>query len=335
MDRRKMAVTNLSYHKPSVGKKTRGLLSYLTYRDSRDDYIPSVRGQERWLDHGLGRSVHTIAQACEAMNSEHVLLFSLVVNPNPDLIALIPPPEREAFVRELTEQTIETYFEARGIDTGVEYSYVVHQRTTDDPQSPGQANPHAHVVLPGTIYNELSGEREPFYFSKNKQVDHIMLLHQTTEHVMVPLLEQVVGLDWEQRFDALTEIRERQADVAFDRPYDTELDHNPVWSGIRQTDEQTSAVGVYGLFPNGHDPEAADDLRFQARLTGLTHEQARLLEPVLRDQLRHDVADWQRWIEQIQAISPEVRAAFCEELRGYQPELTMERVLDDGFDINR
>lgn len=47
MDRRKMAITNLRYHKPAAGKKTRGLLNYLTFRDSRDDYVPSVRGQER------------------------------------------------------------------------------------------------------------------------------------------------------------------------------------------------------------------------------------------------------------------------------------------------
>lgn len=198
--------------------------------------------------------MHSIAQACSATQSDHVLLFSLVVNPNPNLAALIPPPEREAFVRTLTEQTVATYFEARGIDTGVEYSYVVHQRTTDDPQSPGQANPHAHVVLPGTVYNELSGEREPLYFSKNKQVDHIALLHRMTEQVMAPLLEQVVGSDWEQRYDALAQAREQQADNALDRAYDAEIDQNPVWSGIRQTDEQTSTVGVYGLFPNGHVP---------------------------------------------------------------------------------
>jgi len=47
------------------------------------------------------------------------------------------------------------------------------------------------------------------------------------------------------------------------------------------------------------------------------------------------VADWQRWVEQIEAKSPEVRAAFCEELRDYEPELMRERRLDDAFDISR
>ena len=124
MDRKQMCVSNVKYKKPTQNeaKRMKNLLKYLTYRDSRDDYVPQVSGVERWVDHGMGRSVTQIADTCEGYQSDHVLLFSLVVNPNPDLIRMIPHEEREAFVRQLTERTVEGFFDARGIDTGVEYS---------------------------------------------------------------------------------------------------------------------------------------------------------------------------------------------------------------------
>ena len=51
---------------------------------------------------GLGDNFQTIAAHCEAFKSEHVQAFTLVINPNPDLIAFIPEGQREDFVRQLT-----------------------------------------------------------------------------------------------------------------------------------------------------------------------------------------------------------------------------------------
>src|SRR5690606_14905259 len=130
MDRKQMCVSNVRYKKPTQNetKRMKNLLGYLTYRDSRDDYVPQVSGVERWVDHGMGKSVTQIADSCEGYQSDHVLLFSLIVNPNPDLIRMVPHEEREAFVKQLTERTVEGFFDARGIDTGVEYSYVTVRR---------------------------------------------------------------------------------------------------------------------------------------------------------------------------------------------------------------
>ena len=74
-----MCVTNVKYKKPTQNeaKRMKNLLKYLTYRDSRDDYVPQVSGVERWVDHGMGKSVTQIANTCEAYQSDHVLLFSL------------------------------------------------------------------------------------------------------------------------------------------------------------------------------------------------------------------------------------------------------------------
>ena len=93
MDRKQMCISNLTYKKPM-----KNLLKYLTYRDSRDKYVPQVIGMERWVDHGMGNSIHEIAQRCDGYQSDHVLMFSLVMNPNPDLINLIPHDDREQFV---------------------------------------------------------------------------------------------------------------------------------------------------------------------------------------------------------------------------------------------
>lgn len=199
-----MCVANVQYKKPTQNetRRMKNLIKYLTYRDSRDDYVPQVAGKERWVDRGMGHTVAQIARHCEDYQSEHVLLFSLVINPNPDLIAMIPPDGREAFVRTLTERTIEDFFVARGIDTGVEFAYVVHHRQTTDEGAPGRHNPHAHVVLPGTYYDDEEGRRVPLYFSKNKRENHIELLHAITERNMAILMEHTVGREWERYYDA-------------------------------------------------------------------------------------------------------------------------------------
>src|SRR5215207_9524308 len=125
MDRKQMCVANVQYKKPTPddGKRAKNLLRYLTYRESRDEAARYVAGKERWVDHGMGGSVAEIAKQCEALHGDHVLLFSLVANPNPDLIAMVAPDEREQFVHDLTECIVEGFFEARGLDTGIEYSY--------------------------------------------------------------------------------------------------------------------------------------------------------------------------------------------------------------------
>jgi hypothetical protein len=112
MNRKMMLVANVQYKKPTAedAKQTRGLLRYYTYRDSRTGHIQQAPGVERWHDHGLGKSIQEIAERCENYKSEHVLAFTLVFNANPDLVQMVPPEQREAFVIALTEQTMSRFF---------------------------------------------------------------------------------------------------------------------------------------------------------------------------------------------------------------------------------
>jgi hypothetical protein len=283
-----MCVSNLRYKRPTAdeGKRMKQLLGYLTYRDSRDKGVKLVAGQERWVDHGMGGSVAEIAQRCDDLRSQHVLTFSLVVNPNPQLVAMIPHEQREQFVRELTERTVDGFFEARGLDTGCEYSYVLHHRDSDDPQSPGMHNPHTHVVLPGTVWSEEHGERINLYFSQSKKVDHIEMLHDVTEQHMADLLDRYVGLDWEQRYDALETLREEQKQIAETEPHGYHISEDgieiPFWSGVRQMDEENCAVGYYMPFA---DEDGEVSIQFRPVAVGLDRQYAERLSAAVAERL--------------------------------------------------
>ena len=317
MDHKQMCVANVQYKKPTANeaKRAKGLLRYLTYRESRDEAAHYAAGRERWEDHGLGGSVAEIAQRCEALRSQHVLLFSLVYNVNPDLIAMVEPEQREQFVRELTVSTTEAFFEERGIDTGVEWSYVLHHRKTNDPQSPGQHDPHTHVVLPGTYYDDGMGERVPLYFSRNKSVDHIAMLHDLTERQVAEQMERYVGPDWERRYDELTAAREAQLAVT------TELAHGVIteeemtwdfWCGVRQTDEQTGAAGYYRYVPVG-DEQA--ELQFRPLIDKLNHEEAELVAQLFRAGTSRDFNQLKQMADGIKSMNAGERADFFNELR--------------------
>ncbi len=96
---------------------------------------------------------------------------------------------------------------------------------------------------------------------------------------MADLMDRYVGREWEQRYDALAAIREQQA---ADRLYRgsawAKPEIEPVWAGVRRTDEETSAVGFYGFFENR---EGKTELQFRPVMADLDHEEAeRLADPI-------------------------------------------------------
>jgi hypothetical protein len=325
MDRKQMCIANLQYKKPSNdgAKQSKNLLRYLTYRESRDEAARHVAGRERWVDHGMGGSVAGIAQHCDDLKSEHVLIFSLVMNPSPDLIAMVAPEDREQFVRELTEWVVDDFFEARGIDTGVEMSYVLHHRLTDDPQAPGLHDPHTHIVLPGTVYDEEHGQRVPLFFSRNRKVNHIEILHDVTERTMAEQMERYVGPDWEQRHDELAAVREQERQIVEDEPHGLMLDDQSeswnVWCGTRRTDEQQTAVGFYRHYPTPteDDPDALR-LEFRPLVSGLSHEQAAFFARVLAQAMSSEMDKLQELAELLNGMSADQREALIEEMGGYE-----------------
>jgi hypothetical protein len=323
MDRKQLCVANVQYKKPTADdrKRTKGLLRYLTYREGRFEASRQVSGVERWVDHGMGGSATEVGKQCEALQSEHVLLFSLVFNPNPDLIVMVAMDEREAFVKDLTESTLERFFEARGVDTGGEYSYVLHHRQTDDVEAPNRHNPHTHVVLPGTVYDEEHGERVPLFFSCNRKVNHIEMLHDATEQTMVEQMERYVGRDWEQRYDQLISVREQQKTVTYGEPHAVATDGDldiPIWVGSRRTDETTSAMGIYQAV---EDPDDAglSIIQFRPLLATLPHEQAEFFGAWFAHEMQGSIKHLAKLVEWIDSMKHEQRETVMQQ-HGYRVE---------------
>ncbi len=321
MNHKQMVVANVQYKKPTSddAKRQKGLLRYLTYREGRHGPAIQETGQERWHDHGLGRSIAEIARRLDDYRSDHVLVFNVVLNANPELMAMVPVEQREAFVRELTETTLDRFFEARGLDGGPEYSYVMHHRDSENRESPGLHDPHTHVVLPGTVFDEGEGERSPLYFSRNKHENHIDLLHRVTEGAMAEQMERYVGLDWERRYDSIEVVREQQRQVTEAEPHGGLIDDQertwPMWFGTRRTDEQTTAAGYYRFYPvdskstqTTFEPDEVA-LEFRPLATGLTHDRAELLIRAVADHAdRHpDITldEMMDLVEHFGALSPE------------------------------
>ena len=173
-----------------VRKHFTATLKYYTYRDDKDgdQIVQDTNKFERWNDRGLGQTWRQIQSSCEQYASKHVTAWSLVLAPAPDLFSLIDKEERHQLMREYTDNVIAAYFEARGLQTP-EYAFVIHEATTKATEENTERYPftHSHIVIPGSIKNEATDERLPFYNNSNK--GDIELLHDIAEVEMETLLD--------------------------------------------------------------------------------------------------------------------------------------------------
>lgn len=176
-------------------KGLRSTLKYLQFRDNRTDHLAQIQDDERWRDLGMGKHYREIFEQCDNLKSQHVLAWTWVVSPAPDLMALIPEEQRRDVVCDLTERIVEDYYLERGF-TIPEYSYILHDRQTDEED---MQQLHTHIVLPGTTPS--IAERLPVY--NNKSEGHDKLFREIATYHFSDILDELVGLDWQQE-------RERQ-----------------------------------------------------------------------------------------------------------------------------
>jgi hypothetical protein len=181
----------------SSGRKhLRSRLKYTQYRDSRDIHIPQRGLVDRWQDHGLGNHYRAILENCATLSSKHVLAWTWVISPSPELMALVPEDMRRDLIIDLTERVVETYYHERGSDVP-EYAFVVHDRLTNDENdgSPALQQLHTHVFLPGTAPT-IAG-RTPFYNNKDKE--HERLIHEVATQHFDTALDNILGREWRDR----------------------------------------------------------------------------------------------------------------------------------------
>lgn len=166
-------------------------LKYLQYRDRKNNHLAQNHAYERWQDRGMGVSYGEILKHCDALQSKHVLAWTWVISPAPDLMELVPHSRRRELLYELTEQVVEDYYTERGFDVP-EYSYLMHSaKTKGKDGEPPQAHLHTHIILPGTAPS--TADRLPVYNNTTKDHDH--LLREIAAQRFAEMLDER-GIDW-------------------------------------------------------------------------------------------------------------------------------------------
>jgi hypothetical protein len=192
-------VADFAYVSPKGKGKTSGYrhlrskLKYVEFRDDRNTHIAQGELKDRWHDHGLGNNYRTILKNCIDLSSKHVLAWTWVVSPAPDLMALVPEELRRDLVIDLTERIVESYYGTRGLDTP-EFAFVLHDRLTNQKEdgAPGLSQLHTHVFLPGTTPT-MEG-RQAVY--NNKENGHEKLFHEIAAQHFETALDSLVGPEW-------------------------------------------------------------------------------------------------------------------------------------------
>lgn len=210
-----IVVVDYAYKGPKrkgYGTGRKGLsstLKYLQYRDKMQNQLADNRDYERWQDRGMGLHWRDILKHSDLLQSQHVLAWTWVISPAPDLMKFVPEDQRRDLVCDLTERVVEDYYLERSF-TIPEYSYILHDRQTDDQ---GMQQLHTHVVLPGTAPSVA--ERLPVYNNKNR--GHDRLFREIAARHFSAVLDDVVGPEWRLQ-------REEAQAVEPDLPTTNDLD---------------------------------------------------------------------------------------------------------------
>ncbi len=208
-------------------------LKYFQYRDDRNGHIPQEEGLERWHDRGLGQDYRSILNNCSRLASDRLLAWTWVVSPDPVLMAHVPEDQRQELVLSLTEEIVEAYYTARGVEVP-EYSYVMHDRLTNGEDDSGERlqQLHTHVVLPTTVPT-VEGARDTFDNRANK--GHFKLLQAISTEKFEAALDYYVGPEWRLTRSEQALVPDEQAVQIMEPTLDetSELDQ---WFGPRSLD---------------------------------------------------------------------------------------------------
>lgn len=190
------------------------------YRDDKRTHIPQKAGQRRWMDRGLGDTYRGIYESCQATATcdlkKNVAARTLVISPEIDYMQALPPERRVAVLAELTEATVERWFEAMNLPTA-EHSYVIHRAQTAEKRADGQAKDvsvkreflHSHVVLAATVPG-FEQDREKYWVGKRQ----IPQLHRAARQEMRRIWTRELGqerlqqldLDYERKIERLQQL---------------------------------------------------------------------------------------------------------------------------------
>lgn len=207
-------IANQRFIYKKEGDHLAGKLKYFQHRNDKDTHVRQYDEDgnpiRRWIDHGLGSSHGAIARSCEALAtsglSNDVGARTLVLSPQVEFMQAIPADRRAAVMEELTEATVDRWFEAMNLPTA-EYAFVVHQGEVknDRPDEIEQNNRefvHSHVVLAATVQG-LTEERDNYKVYK----EQLEQLHQVSAEEMERIWTRELGAE------RITELNQELADL--------------------------------------------------------------------------------------------------------------------------
>jgi|GEM_PF-1484605 hypothetical protein len=222
-------IANQKFIYKKEGDHLSGKLKYFQHRNDRDTHVRQHDDEgnpiRRWVDRGLGSSHGAIATSCAALATtglaNDVGARTLVLSPQVEFMQAIAPDRRAAVMEELTEATVDRWFESMNLPTA-EYAFVVHQGEvkTDRPGEIEQEDRefvHSHVVLAATVPG-LMEDRDNYKVYK----EQLELLHQASADEMERIWTRELGAervaelnqdleDLTERLQAIDEERERAA----------------------------------------------------------------------------------------------------------------------------
>lgn len=236
-------ISNLKFIYKKEGDHLKGKLKYFQHRDDRDTHIEQrdENGDpiRRWEDRGLGDNYNSIAQNCIELATSglknDVGARTLVLSPQVEFMAAIPPEMRMAVMAELTDATVERWFEEMRLPQA-EYAFVIHKGEvkTDRPEGIEQENKefvHSHVVLAATtpgfsqvranykVYKEqlddlhrVSTEEMERIWTRELGIERVQELNQDLEQLTADLKQ--ADLDRSQIIRSEQEPSQRDIDEA-------------------------------------------------------------------------------------------------------------------------
>ena len=227
-------ITNVKFVYQSRKSELRGKLKYFQYRNGADEHLEQDGSPERWVNNGLGQSFGEIFANCQEMATTHmqnnVAARTLVFSPQVDMMQAIPEDRRLDVLHELTEATVDGWFEEMDKPTP-EHSYILHRAETADERPDGQLKDrdsgmeflHAHVIVAPTS-EEIDGSRQPYkvYSKQLKQ------LHEVARNEMERIWTRELGpervAELNQQLEEMTELHiVKDADRALSAERETTL----------------------------------------------------------------------------------------------------------------
>ena len=209
-------ISNIKFIYQSRKSELKRKLKYFQYRDGADEHLEQDGSPERWVNNGLGQSFGEIFTNCQEMATTHlqnnVAARTLVISPQVDMMQAIPEDRRMDVLHELTEATVDGWFEEMDKPTP-EHSYILHRAETADERPDGQLKDrdsgveflHAHVIVAPT-YEEVDASRQPYkVYSKQLQQ-----LHEVARNEMERIWARELGpervAELNQQLEEMTEL---------------------------------------------------------------------------------------------------------------------------------